>query len=126
MPTVTADLPIRRFRLKSGSHHHDPGDGSWINIEPGGVFETARDMAALDPQRWQEIHEGGTISADQTIRELQARLKILEGKKASEDDLSNKSIKELREIAAGMDLDLSTCNGKVEIINTIREAMDAA
>lgn len=116
------------FKLRSGSHH-DRARG--ITIEPGEIFKTNEDMIKLHGRnRWEKIQD----NSGETIEDLRARLRILESMTkpsappANEDDLENKSVKELRAIAASLEppVDLTTCNGKTEIVNVIRQAMDTA
>lgn len=127
MSTVTEEQFQYTFKLKGGSHY-DRKRG--IKVEAGGLYHTDEDMIKLyGRNRWEKIKEG-----EESIDSLRAKVKALEARMApsqpstEDDDLKNKSIKELRAIAAGMEppVDLTTCNGKDEIINTIRQAMDAA
>lgn len=120
------------FRLRSGSHYDNL---TGTTIEPGGVIYTNENLKKTDRGRWELIQESGQESID----ELKARIRILEGRIAAEaapeapkavdpDDLDGKSIKDLRALAAEMDppVDLTDCTGKAEIVAAIRQAIDAA
>jgi hypothetical protein len=136
MPTIEEKKVLAQkqfaFRLRSGSHH-DQSTGQ--TIEAGKIFYTNDNMQKLHGrQRWELVQETGQDS----IEELKAKIRILEGRVAAEipqtragedpDDLDGKSIKELKAMAADMEpsVDLSTCTGKTEIVNAIRAALDAA
>lgn len=120
------------FRLKSGSHFDAVSNQT---IEAGKIFFTNDNMQKLHGRlRWELVQEAGQDS----IEELKARIRILEGRVAAEipapktgedpDDLEGKSIKDLKAMAADMEppVDLTTCTGKAEIVNAIRAALDAA
>lgn len=118
------------FCLKAGSHLDL---GRKLSLEPGGIYHTDEDMIKLHGRnRWELVKEG-----QESMEDLRARIKLLEGRlepaKTEEvrhdlDDLASKSVKELRTIAAEMSppVDLTDCSGKTEMINAIRQAMDAA
>lgn len=128
------------FKLRSGMHDViDPVTKTIRHMVPGDVINTDDDLKRIwDRKRWEKVDE----DKDQdSIAELKARIRILEGlaemsqkteaaKEAEpiQDDLETMSVKQLREFAAKFEpsIDLSTCNGRQEILNTIREAMDAA
>jgi hypothetical protein len=88
-------------------------------------------MAKVEgPDRWEKLEDTGI----ETLEDLKARIRTLEAlvpkteAPAQDDDLENKSMKQLKELAVRMEppVDLSTCNGKAEYINAIRSAIDAA
>ena len=117
------------FRLRSGSHYDKSRN---LQIETGQRFSTNDDMVKLHgADRWELVDQEGAETMDDLrarIKALEAQITPIEAAKAEGDDLESKSIKELRQLAAEMEppVDLTTCNGKSEIINTIREAINAA
>ena len=120
-----------KFKLKAGGHVYRDKDGKDVVVEPGGVVETDLDMRKLEGRnRWELLDD----QSPDTIEELKARIKILEGfakpvEPTPEDDgLDGKSIKQLRELAADMTppVDLSGINTKEAIIAAIRSAADNA
>ena len=135
MPVIEEAKKQFTFKLRSGSHCYIDPQGKTVTIEPKGILQTNVDMALAEgPDRWEKIDDAG----QETLEDLKARIRILESMvpKATEsvvpdhegDDLDSKNIKELRTLAASLEppVDLTDCNGKTEIINAIRSAMDAA
>ena len=125
----------RAYRLKSGSHCIATGDGKHPQVlEPGDVMTTKINMIKLHgPDRWERVNAG----PKENIEDLRARIKILEGLQAmnasqaakdNPDDLSTKTIKQLREMAAAMEppVELPSNMSKDDIIEAINSAMDAA
>ena len=112
------------FHLKAGSFINR---ARGLELVPGDIYHTNDDMIKLEGRdRWELVQEG-----KESIEELKARIKLLESKQpptTEEDELDRKSIKELRTMAAEMvpPVDLTTCTGKTEIVNAIRQALDAA
>jgi len=127
-----------KFKLKAGTHVYRDKDGKDVVLEPGGTIETDLDMRKLEGRdRWELLDDQGV----ETIEELKARIKILEGfakppevsaagtePTAEDDGLDTKSIKQLREVAAEMSppVDLSGITTKEAIISAIRSAADNA
>ncbi len=142
MPEVTEQAPVVKkkftFKLRSGQHEViDPVTKTITRLKPGDTINTDEDLKLIwGRRRWEKVDDDGESS----IEELKARIRILEGlAKAKEaevakeaetdtDTLETMSVKQLREFAAKFEppIDLSTANGRQEILNTIREAMDAA
>ena len=122
------------FKLKAGSHIDRDEHGNNIVLDPGGILNTDLDMRKLQGRdRWELIDDQGP----DTIEELKARIRILEGfakpqepqvEVAEDDGLDGKSIKQLREMAADMtpSVDLSGVTTKDAIIAAIRSAADNA
>ena len=131
MPVETSKKQFT-FKLRSGSHCYIDAQGKTITIEPKGILQTDIDMAKVEgPDRWEKLDDTGV----ETLEDLKARIRTLEAlvpktevPVVQDDDLENKSVKELRTLAASMEppVDLTDCNGKSEIIAVIRSAMDAA
>jgi hypothetical protein len=116
------------FKLKSGSHYDFKRK---LNIEAGEIYHTDTDMIKLHGKnRWELVSEGeeSIDSLRNKIKQLESRLPQAQPVAKDQDDLDAKSIKDLRTMAAEMSppVDLTTCTGKAEIINAIRQAMDAA
>jgi ribonuclease BN (tRNA processing enzyme) len=117
------------FRLRSGSHYDRPRN---VTIEAGQKFSTDVDLVKLyGAERWELIDQEGQESMEDLrarIKALEAQIPVVEVQQEEGDDLDRKSVKELRQLAAEMEppVDLTTCNGKSEIVNAIRQAMDAA
>ena len=138
MPVETVEVQKKQFtfKLRSGSHDViDPVTKVVRHMVPGDLIETDEDLKRVwDRKRWEKVVDAG----QETLEDLKARIRQLERlvPKAEEtvtevpatDDLDNKSVKELRALAAEMDppVDLTTCTGKNEIVKVIRSAMDAA
>ena len=120
------------FKLKAGTHIYRNEEGKDITLEPGGIINTDLNMRKIEGRnRWELVDDQG---AD-TIEELKARIRILEGMakpqespQPEDDGLDTKSIKQLRELAADMtpSVDLSGITTKEAIIAAIRSAADNA
>lgn len=142
MPIETVEVQKKRFtfKLRSGMHDViDPVTKVVRHMVPGDMIETDEDLKRIwDRKRWEKVVDAG----QETLEDLKARIRQLERlvpkdvpvvEESAEpifpsDDLNNKSVKELRALAAEMDppVDLTTCTGKNEIVKVIRSAMDAA
>jgi len=132
MSETTTKEPRYTFRLKSGSHYDGKTGRAY---EPGDLVASDTDLQAearaLDPssKRWERVGEFG----EESIEDLKARLKILEGMlekpeststAVDSDDLDKMSIAKLRALAQEMEVDLTDCSNKAEIISVLREALD--
>jgi len=122
-----------KFKLKAGSHIYRGKDGKDVALEPGGVVETDLDMRKIEGRnRWELLDN----EDKDTIEDLKARIRILEGmappveeaKAEVSDDLEGKSISTLRKLAADMEppVDLTGLTAKGDIIAAIRSAVDNA
>lgn len=128
----------RTYRLKAGSHCIATGDGKHPQVlNPGDVMTTKINLIRLHgADRWERVNAG----PKESVTDLRARIKILEGLQAAQaeqaakssqvdqDDLSTKTIKQLREVAASMapPVELPSGMSKDDIIEAINSAMDAA
>ena len=135
MQAVRLEEP-RTYRLRSGCYYRVEG-GKTVYYKPGDVITSNIDMLRLEgPDRWERVDD--VTGRNESIADLRARIKILEGSLAareaeaakplsSEDDgLEGKTIKELRELAADMEppVDLSGITTKDAIIAAIRHAIE--
>lgn len=140
MPTISEEAPAKKkftFKLRSGQHDvYDPVTRSARKMVPGDIISTDEDLKLTwGRHRWEKIDEA---NGEDSIAELKARIRILEGlakandeakpKPSSDPDLEGMSVKQLREFGNKLSppVDTSTCTGKAEIISVIRSALDAA
>ena len=122
-----------KFKLKAGGHVYRNDQGIDVSLEPGGIIDTHLDMRKLEGRNRWELMDN---EDKDTIEDLKARIRILEGmappveeaKAEVSDDLEGKSISALRKLAADMEppVDLTGLTAKGDIIAAIRSAVDNA
>jgi len=128
------------YRLKSGSYHNQK---LGVDLEPGGTLETDVDMRREEGyDRWELVRTG---AEEDTIENLRARIKILEGRPPEETvtiseesvekeepeapaiedppQLHTMQMKDLRAYAAAKGIDLEGLSGKSNLINAIEVAL---
>lgn len=121
-----------KFKLLRGVHvdetgRHEPGKNPIIESETDLVKRFGGD-------RYQML-EGPPVPLPRTKAEAKVEaqsaveksyLETAGGPPPEEDGLEGMSVRELKALAEQREIDLTTCTGKAEILNTIREALAAA
>lgn len=125
------------YKLLKGSYYHKlPDEEGELHLEPGDTLATTKNMVEAEGyERWEALGEG-----HETMDDLRARLKILEGKLAQQEsdedgeplpeeeevDLNSLTIPQLKQKAQELDIDVSDCSRKEEYVNCIQSYLEVA
>lgn len=113
MPAVQEKQEKMRFVVLQGKHHEgSKTDGSYRRYVVGDEVETSTDLVKIfGREKFMRLHPG-------QINPIEAN------KQALDDELSAKSIPELKALAADLEIDLGGAKTKGEILATLKAEME--